>query len=307
MVIPMIDYKSLYRYGGFSIDQKKHLARLLQTAEAATTSAELSRDVVHQKLRGKFARNEKEKWQTLFEGIRAAIDASDNTFDLSPYIRGWRNYELVRLARSWGSTIVADKSYALDGFIPSNDLSPAGGDWTWSLSDVTFGYGTANAGLGGNTDCTLTDNGSGVASSNFWQAAKQHIITQNHSSMVFRTFIKKIATPTSTCLVYLESGGPSYAEAYWDFNLATGADTTYSYNSEGSYSTTTAAFDSNYWEVICRIAPAAGLQIGDDIIFHIYPASATATDTQTIEVGNVEAYWDTTIAAIEGTDPVFLF
>lgn len=303
-----IDYKSLYRFGGYTIDQKRHLARLLATAEAATTSAEISRKVVHKSLAGKFARDETERWQRYFEGIRAAIDAEDTAYDIDPHMHGWRNYQLERLVKSWGTTIIGDKTYSLPNqYSPSQDLTGAGGDWTDSLNPAILGYGTASGGLGGGTDTTVEDNASGIGSSNLLRAQKNFGASNaaGYTKATVRIFVKKLLSVIEP-LFYFDSD-ITYGESYLVFDLVTGAIngvSSYTGTAGDDYAVTTSTYDLNYWEVLLEVNPGSDFSTSD-LVMRIYPAGETDTDVQTLNIGNAELYLGYSIADVQGTDPVF--
>lgn len=84
-----VDYKPLRRNQEWGTDAKRAISRLFALAETAadpSTSATISREVVHRTLAGKVSANEEQAFRSLFEGLRTAIDADNTSYDLQPHV-----------------------------------------------------------------------------------------------------------------------------------------------------------------------------------------------------------------------------
>jgi len=86
-----VDYKELYRNQEYSVDAKKVITKAFEAAEASAAlgNATLITDaILNQIVAGKLDADDEHDFRILFDGLRAACTADDNTFDLEPYWRG---------------------------------------------------------------------------------------------------------------------------------------------------------------------------------------------------------------------------
>lgn len=84
-----VDYKPLRRNQEWSTDAKRAIAKLFalaETAAAPSVSTTISRDVVNRTLAGKIDAGEEQAMRSLFIGLRAAIDADNTAYDLTPHL-----------------------------------------------------------------------------------------------------------------------------------------------------------------------------------------------------------------------------
>jgi hypothetical protein len=79
-----VDYKPLNRQQDWSSDEKMVLRRVFALAELAAVGASsiISRTVLHNTIAGKLDAGEEQDLRALFSGIRDAIDATDNAYDV---------------------------------------------------------------------------------------------------------------------------------------------------------------------------------------------------------------------------------
>jgi len=109
-----VDYKELYREQEWSTDEKRALARVFALAEVAaapSVSATISEKVVHKELGGKLAADETHDLQKVFEGLRAAIDADNASYDIAPHFRAHRwNGNKERVVRAMANAVIAQVS-----------------------------------------------------------------------------------------------------------------------------------------------------------------------------------------------------
>jgi hypothetical protein len=88
-----VNYKELYRIQEYSVDAKKVITKAFEAAEVAAAAANnvgITDNDLNQIVAGKLDAIEEHDFRILFDGIRAACSADDNTFDISPYWKGNR-------------------------------------------------------------------------------------------------------------------------------------------------------------------------------------------------------------------------
>jgi hypothetical protein len=106
-----VNYKPLNRNQEWSSDEKKVLRKLFGLAEAAadpSTSATISRLVVHKTLAGKLDANEEQDIRTLFDGLRTAIDADDTGYDIVQHSTAFRmNGPKKKIIKTMAEAVVA--------------------------------------------------------------------------------------------------------------------------------------------------------------------------------------------------------
>ena len=106
-----VDYKPLNRNQEFSTPQKAALKKVFGLAETAadpSTSATISRKVVHLALSGHFPANDKQAIQALFKELRSAIDADDSSRDLAQVFSAWTMEGAKRLViKNMANSVVA--------------------------------------------------------------------------------------------------------------------------------------------------------------------------------------------------------
>lgn len=109
-----VDYKEFYREQEWSTDQKRAYTKVFQLAEAAAApsdSAQITRQIIAKTLAGKLARDEEHDLERVFEGLRAAIDADNASYDIDPHFRAHRwNGNKERIVRSAANAVIAQVS-----------------------------------------------------------------------------------------------------------------------------------------------------------------------------------------------------
>ena len=102
---------ALNRSQEWSSDEKKVLRKifdLAQTAATSSTSSVISPTVVHTTCAGKLSAQEELDIRALMNGIRGAIDATDNTYDVVPHTTAFRmNGEKKKIIRVMAEAVVA--------------------------------------------------------------------------------------------------------------------------------------------------------------------------------------------------------
>ena len=88
-----LNFDSLNREGNWTVDQKRDIKRLFNIAETAATggsSADFQREDVQRTLMTHFDGVEKHDLSRLMDGLRSAVDATDNAYDVSIHISASR-------------------------------------------------------------------------------------------------------------------------------------------------------------------------------------------------------------------------
>lgn len=106
-----VDYKPLYQEQEWSTDEKRALARVFALAEVAaapSVSSTISRAVIHKELGGKLAADERHDLFQVFQGLRAAIDADNASYDIDPHFSAHRwNGNKERVIRAMANSVIA--------------------------------------------------------------------------------------------------------------------------------------------------------------------------------------------------------
>jgi hypothetical protein len=87
-----VDYKPLNRQQDFTVQQKASLKKIFQAAEAAAagSSSAVSRELVHRYLANHWDGDARHDIQALMAAIRAAVDATNNAYDIDSVISAFR-------------------------------------------------------------------------------------------------------------------------------------------------------------------------------------------------------------------------
>jgi len=106
-----VDYKPLRRNQEWGTDAKRAISKLFGLAEDAadpSTSSEISRKIVHKTLAGKVSAGEQQAFQTLFAGLRTAMDNDDTTYDIKTHVTScrWDSARRTKIIKDMAQDVV---------------------------------------------------------------------------------------------------------------------------------------------------------------------------------------------------------
>jgi hypothetical protein len=104
-----LNFKPLNREGNWTVAQKKSLKKLFELAESAATGSDssiISDTVVHTTLSGYFDSEERHAVGRLMNGIRSAIDATDNAYDVKLHLSGHGGGNQKRVVKALADAVI---------------------------------------------------------------------------------------------------------------------------------------------------------------------------------------------------------